>query len=125
MAAYTHRGPGGQAAKCRLFRSATHAITNVGISLGAVGCAIAVQIGTADAYRALIAVNALTFLGAWLVSARLPKYEPLPAPDITWVAWLGAAVSPDAAPARPYYLRAPDAKPQKELLQGSPQPSAS
>ena len=64
-----------------VFRSATHAITNVGISLGAVGCAIAVQIGTADAYRALIAVNALTFLGAWLVSARLPKYEPLPAPD--------------------------------------------
>jgi Major Facilitator Superfamily len=64
-----------------VFRSATHAITNVGISLGAVGCAIAVQIGTADAYRALIAVNALTFLGAWLVSARLPKYEPLAAPD--------------------------------------------
>ena len=64
-----------------VFRSATHAISNVGISLGAVGCAIAVQIGTADAYRALIAVNALTFLGAWLVSARLPKYEPLPVPD--------------------------------------------
>jgi len=63
-----------------VFRSATHAITNVGISLGAVGCAIAVQIGTADAYRALIAVNALTFLGAWLVTARLPNYEPLPAP---------------------------------------------
>jgi hypothetical protein len=64
-----------------VFRSATHAITNVGISLGAVGCAIAVQIGTADAYRALIGVNALTFLGAWLVSAKLPKYEPLPVPD--------------------------------------------
>ena len=64
-----------------VFRSASHAITNVGISLGAVGCAIAVQIGTADAYRALIAVSALTFLGAWLVSARLPKYQPLPAPD--------------------------------------------
>jgi len=64
-----------------VFRSATHAITNVGISLGAVGCAVAVQIGTADAYRALIGVNALTFLGAWLVSARLPKYQPLPVPD--------------------------------------------
>jgi tRNA threonylcarbamoyladenosine biosynthesis protein TsaB len=34
------------------------------------------------------------------------------APDIAWVAWLGAAVNPDAAPARPFYLRAPDAKPQ-------------
>src|SRR6202034_499064 len=64
-----------------VFRSATHAITNVGISLGAVGCAIAVKTAPADAYRALIAVNALTFLGAWLVSARLPAYEPLPAPD--------------------------------------------
>jgi tRNA threonylcarbamoyladenosine biosynthesis protein TsaB len=39
-----------------------------------------------------------------------------PAPDIAWVAWLGAAVSPDTAPARPYYLRAPDAKPPKDPL---------
>jgi len=36
-----------------------------------------------------------------------------PAPDISWVAWLGAAVSPDTAPARPFYLRAPDAKPSQ------------
>jgi tRNA threonylcarbamoyladenosine biosynthesis protein TsaB len=34
-----------------------------------------------------------------------------PAPDITWVAWLGAAADPQATPARPFYLRAPDAKP--------------
>ncbi len=34
------------------------------------------------------------------------------APDITWVAWLGAAANPNTSPARPYYLRAPDAKPQ-------------
>lgn len=33
------------------------------------------------------------------------------APDINWVAWLGAAADPHAAPARPFYLRAPDAKP--------------
>jgi MFS family permease len=64
-----------------VFRSATYAITNVGISLGVVGCAVAVQIGTADAYRALIAGNALTFLVAWMISGRLPKYAPLPAPD--------------------------------------------
>jgi len=63
-----------------VFRSATHAITNVGISLGAVGCAVAVQVGTPDAYRALIAVNALTFLAAWVISGRLPKYQPLTAP---------------------------------------------
>jgi tRNA threonylcarbamoyladenosine biosynthesis protein TsaB len=38
------------------------------------------------------------------------------APDIAWVAWLGAAVSLGSAPARPYYLRAPDAKPPKDPL---------
>ncbi|MBJ7407798.1 MAG: tRNA (adenosine(37)-N6)-threonylcarbamoyltransferase complex dimerization subunit type 1 TsaB [Bradyrhizobium sp.] len=34
-----------------------------------------------------------------------------PAPDIGWVAWLGAAADPGATPARPFYLKAPDAKP--------------
>jgi tRNA threonylcarbamoyladenosine biosynthesis protein TsaB len=48
----------------------------------------------------------------WPAQAAPPfKVESHPAPDIAWVAWLGAAVSPDTAPARPYYLRAPDAKP--------------
>lgn len=60
---------------------------------------------------------------AQLVADRWPGDAPppveviaRPAPDIAWVAWLGAAVSPDAAPARPYYLRAPDAKPQAAAL---------
>lgn len=35
-----------------------------------------------------------------------------PAPDIAWVGWLGAAVNPASSPARPLYLRAPDARPQ-------------
>jgi tRNA threonylcarbamoyladenosine biosynthesis protein TsaB len=52
------------------------------------------------------------------------KIEPQPAPDIAWVAWLGAAVSPEIAPARPYYLRAPDAKPPKDPLQNA-QPATS
>ena len=47
------------------------------------------------------------------------------APDIAWVAWLGAAVSPNTAPARPFYLRAPDAKLPKDPLQKASQPSAS
>jgi tRNA threonylcarbamoyl adenosine modification protein YeaZ len=42
--------------------------------------------------------------------------DPQPAPDIAWVGWLGAAVSPNAAPPRPYYLRAPDAKPAGNFL---------
>jgi tRNA threonylcarbamoyladenosine biosynthesis protein TsaB len=62
----------------------------------------------------------------WPADAAPPfKVDPQPAPDIAWLAWLGAAVSPDIAPARPYYLRAPDAKPQKDLLQKAAQPSAS
>jgi tRNA threonylcarbamoyladenosine biosynthesis protein TsaB len=62
----------------------------------------------------------------WPADAVPPfKVDPQPAPDIAWLAWLGAAVSPDIAPARPYYLRAPDAKPQKDLLQPAAQPSSS
>jgi len=41
------------------------------------------------------------------------KVDAAPAPDITWVAWLGAAVSPNTAPARPFYLRAPDCQASK------------
>lgn len=47
-----------------------------------------------------------------------------PAPDIAWVGWLGAAVSPNSAPARPFYLRAPDAKPPKDPLHKAPQPTS-
>jgi tRNA threonylcarbamoyladenosine biosynthesis protein TsaB len=48
----------------------------------------------------------------WRPQAPPPfKVDQQPAPDIAWVAWIGAAVSPESAPARPYYLRAPDAKP--------------
>jgi tRNA threonylcarbamoyladenosine biosynthesis protein TsaB len=47
------------------------------------------------------------------------KIDALPAPDIAWVGWLGAAVNPNTAPARPLYLRAPDAKPPKEQLAGA------
>jgi len=52
----------------------------------------------------------------WPADAAPPfQVDILRAPDITWVAWLGAAVNPETAPARPYYLRAPDAKPSKDL----------
>jgi tRNA threonylcarbamoyladenosine biosynthesis protein TsaB len=62
----------------------------------------------------------------WPADAPPPfKVDAQPAPDIALVAWLGAAVSPNTAPARPYYLRAPDAKPQKDPLQKPAQPTAS
>ena len=60
----------------------------------------------------------------WPADAPPPfKVDAQPAPDIAWVAWLGAAVSPNTAPARPFYLRAPDAKPPKDPLQKASQPS--
>ena len=62
----------------------------------------------------------------WPAQAPPPfKVDALPAPDIAWVAWLGAAVSPNTAPARPFYLRAPDAKLPTDPLQKAPQSSAS
>ena len=61
----------------------------------------------------------------WPPDAPPPfKVDALPAPDIAWVGWLGAAVSPDAAPARPFYLRAPDAKPSRDLLHKAAQPTS-
>lgn len=65
--------------------------------------------------------GALRMVGnaARLLADRWPRNVPAPAlvdarpgPDIAWVAWLGAATEPDAAPAKPFYLRSPDAKPK-------------
>jgi tRNA threonylcarbamoyladenosine biosynthesis protein TsaB len=57
--------------------------------------------------------------GADLIVALWPKGEPLPvlieqldAPDIGWIARLGAAAAEGQAPPKPLYLRAPDAQPQ-------------
>jgi tRNA threonylcarbamoyladenosine biosynthesis protein TsaB len=61
----------------------------------------------------------------WPADAPPFKIDQQAAPDIVWVAWLGAAVNPESAPARPYYLRAPDAKPPKDPLSGAAQPPAS
>jgi len=58
-----------------------------------------------------------------LLAERWPKDAPAPvkvdqqaAPDIVWVAWLAAAVDPAVATPRPFYLRAPDAKPSADAL---------
>jgi tRNA threonylcarbamoyladenosine biosynthesis protein TsaB len=61
----------------------------------------------------------------WRADAPPPfRVDAQPAPDIAWVGWLGAAVSPNTAPARPFYLRAPDAKPQNGPPRKAPQLSA-
>ena len=61
----------------------------------------------------------------WPADAPPPiKVDVQAAPDIIWVARLGAAVDPAAALARPFYLRAPDAKPPKDMLPQAPQPTS-
>jgi len=73
----------------------------------------------------LVGNAAIILADRWPADAPPPfRVDAQPAPDIAWVAWLGAAVSPDTAPARPYYLRAPDAKPSQHPLQRAAQPPA-
>jgi tRNA threonylcarbamoyladenosine biosynthesis protein TsaB len=66
----------------------------------------------------LLVGNAATMLAdRWPKDAPAPvKVEQQAAPDIVWVAWLAAAVDPAVATPRPYYLRAPDAKPPADQL---------
>lgn len=60
----------------------------------------------------------ITGSGAMLVASHWPSGSPMPrvedhaAPDIGWVARLGAAAQDKGAPPKPLYLRRPDARPQ-------------
>jgi tRNA threonylcarbamoyladenosine biosynthesis protein TsaB len=73
-----------------------------------------------DAVRAAMTGPArIIGTGANLVAAAWPKGADPPllvdnssAPDIGWIARLGAAASDDGSPPKPLYLRAPDAQPQ-------------
>ena len=74
-----------------------------------------------EALRVAAASGAPRLIGnaADLLAARWPTGERAPAaveqkgaPDIGWVARLGAAASETGAPPKPLYLRAPDAQPQ-------------
>ena len=62
------------------FRSSIHAISNLGLSVGMIPGGVAIQLGTATAYRGLLIIDVLTFVGAWVLVRRLPHYEPLPKP---------------------------------------------
>jgi tRNA threonylcarbamoyladenosine biosynthesis protein TsaB len=73
-----------------------------------------------EAVRAAMASPArIVGSGAELVAAQWPANEPPPvlveqlsAPDIGWIARLGAAAAEGHGPPKPLYLRAPDAQPQ-------------
>jgi tRNA threonylcarbamoyl adenosine modification protein YeaZ len=73
-----------------------------------------------DAVRsALVGQARIVGSAADMIAAAWPKTEPPPAlveqrgaPDIAWIARLGAAATDAHAPPKPLYLRAPDAQPQ-------------
>jgi tRNA threonylcarbamoyladenosine biosynthesis protein TsaB len=61
----------------------------------------------------LIGTGAKLLAAAWPPAERAPSaVDPLNAPDIDWVARLGAAAAETGSPPKPLYLRAPDAQPQ-------------
>jgi len=49
----------------------------------------------------------------WPSRGTPPRVEVVAAPDIGWVARLGAAAQEEGAPPKPLYLRRPDARPQE------------
>lgn len=65
-----------------------------------------------------IGPTVITGSGATLVAAQWPSGSPMPrvevnaAPDIGWVARLGAAAQEEGSAPKPLYLRRPDARPQ-------------
>jgi len=70
--------------------------------------------------------NAATLLAErWPADAAAPvAVDPQAAPDIAWIAWLGAAADPKLSPARPFYLKAPDVKVPANMPQVSRQTAA-
>jgi tRNA threonylcarbamoyladenosine biosynthesis protein TsaB len=72
----------------------------------------AAQAATAGPARIVGSAAALV-IGSWPRGAPLPALvDQRAAPDIAWVARLGAAASEAEGPPKPLYLRAPDAQPQ-------------
>ncbi|MEW2418309.1 MFS transporter [Streptomyces sp. NPDC046866] len=63
------------------FRGYLRAVTNIGISLGAVLAGCAVQDGTQNAYRLLVIGNALAFAASAAIVLLLPAVAPEPAAD--------------------------------------------
>lgn len=72
----------------------------------------ALRVATTGAPR-LVGTAATLLAANWPPLERPPSaVERLAAPDIDWVARLGAAAADTGAPPKPLYLRAPDAQPQ-------------
>ncbi|KPI15505.1 major facilitator superfamily MFS_1 [Actinobacteria bacterium OV450] len=69
------------------FRAYLRAVTNIGISLGAVLAGWAVQVGTHSAYQLMVIGNAIAFAASALIVLRLRPVKPEPAADgPRWIA---------------------------------------
>ena len=64
----------------------------------------------------LVGSGAKLIAEVWPENTALPDIDPRPAPDIDWVARLGAGADPRQSPAKPLYLRAAEAHPQTANL---------
>ncbi|GIF69376.1 MFS transporter [Asanoa ishikariensis] len=69
------------------FRAYLRSVTNVGISLGALGAGWTVQVGTLTAYHLMILGNAIAFVISAVILVALPAVAPEPAaPGPRWLA---------------------------------------
>ncbi|MFJ9692617.1 MFS transporter [Kitasatospora sp. NPDC101183] len=70
------------------FRSYLRSAAFAASTFGALAAGVVIQLDSAFAYRALIAANALTFVGCAAVVLRVPRLEPLPSPAVAdrWLA---------------------------------------
>ncbi|MFJ8495608.1 MFS transporter [Streptomyces sp. NPDC094038] len=62
-----------------VFRARLRNYVNLGLLLGTVGAAVAIQVGSRSAYTALILVNTASYLIGAMLLLRVPGYAPLPA----------------------------------------------
>jgi len=65
-------------AQATTFRAQAGAVLNLAMALGVASCAVAIEINTVDAYRALLLGNAVASFIAAVILSLLPKFEPLP-----------------------------------------------
>lgn len=86
--------------------------TRLGPALLPIGEAVA---ASADLTPLLAGSAAAKLAAIWPADRASPlAVEPAGAPDIAWVARLGAAANEPRTPPRPLYLRRPDVKPQSD-----------
>jgi tRNA threonylcarbamoyl adenosine modification protein YeaZ len=73
---------------------------------------LAEAIAAAKGAALVIGSGAPLVAAAWPAGEPAPVFDPRQAPDIGWVARLGARAATSSSPPKPLYLRAPDARPQ-------------